>query len=189
MDNNNKAFQGLVSKLAEDIDQLKKNGDYLIDMAEYWTNYFKQDDRNDSANLIPQDIMDKIAEYLKPSPEKLVPITIFFANNDETITKRYIQTLRTVFDNEAAFRGVVDNLVKETEKVKDNPEYHSVMADIWNYYLKNVDDPQFTFKSLLSDKNENIFCLQFAYYVIKIRPNDSEKRYSIGQTKCYDYGL
>ena len=106
---NDKAFQGLVYKLAEDIEKLKKNGDYLIDMAEYWTNYFKQDDRNDLANLIPQDIMDKIAEYLKPSPEKLVPITIFFANNDETITKRYIQTLRTVFDNEAAFRGVVDN--------------------------------------------------------------------------------
>jgi hypothetical protein len=163
---NNKAFQGLVSKLAEDIDLLKKNGDYLIDMAEYWTNYFKQDDRNDSAELIPQDIMDKIAEYLKPSPEKLVPITIFFANNDETITKRYIQTLRTVFDNEAAFRGVVDNLVKETEKVKDNPEYHSVMADIWNYYLKNVDDPQFTFKSLLSDKS--LMKTSFAYNLITI---------------------
>ena len=70
---NNKAFQGLVSKLAEDIDLLKKNGDYLIDMAEYWTNYFKQEDRNDSAELIPQDIVNKIAEYLTPSPKKLVP--------------------------------------------------------------------------------------------------------------------
>ena len=92
MDNNNKAFQGLVSKLAEDIDQLKKNGDYLIDMAEYWTNYFKQDDRNDSAELIPQVIVNKIAEYLTPSPKKLVPIMIFFSLNEERITKRYIQT-------------------------------------------------------------------------------------------------
>ena len=163
---NNKAFQGLVTKLAEDIDKLNKNSDYLMDMAEYWTNYFKQDDRNDSAELIPQDIMNKIAEYLKPSPEKLVPITIFFANNDETITKRYIQTLRTVFDNEAAFRGVVDNLVKDTKKVNDDPYYHSIMATIWNYYLKNVDDPQFTFKSLLSDKS--LMKTSFAYNLITI---------------------
>ena len=62
--------------------------------------------------------------------------------------------MRTVFNIDAAFRDVVDNLVKDTEKIKDNPEYHSVMADIWNYYLKNVDDPQqkFEFESLLSDK-------------------------------------
>ncbi len=146
---NDKAFQGLVYKLAEDIEKLKKNGDYLMDMAEYWTNYLN------SAN---QDIMDKIAEYLKPSPEKLVPITIFFSRNNETITKRYTQTLRTVFDNDAAFRGVVDSLVKDTEKMNNNSDYHSLMADIWNYYLKNVSDPQqnFTFKTLLLDNSIKI---------------------------------
>lgn len=153
---NDKAFQGLVYKLAEDIDQLKKNSDYLMDMAEYWNNDLNhQDDRNHLANLIPQDIMNKIAEYLTPSPKKLVPIMIFFSLNEEKITKRYVQTLRTVLHIDAAFRDVVDNLVKDTEKIKDNPEYYSVMADIWNYYLKNVDDPQqkFEFESLLSDKS------------------------------------
>jgi hypothetical protein len=155
---NDKTFQGLVNKLAEDIDLLNKNSDYLMDMAEDWKNVLNQNDKNNSAEFIPQDIKNKIEEYLKPSPEKLVPIVIFFSINNETITKRYIQTLRTVFDNEAAFRGVVDNLVKDTKKVNDDPYYHSIMATIWNYYLKNVSDPQqnFTFTTLLSDNSIKI---------------------------------
>lgn len=65
--NNDKAFQGLVYKLAEDINQLKKNSDYLIDMAENWNLHQNhKEDQNNSAEL-PQDIMDKIAQYLKHS--------------------------------------------------------------------------------------------------------------------------
>lgn len=45
--------------------------------------------------------------------------------------------------------------MEDTKKIKDHPDYHNVMADIWNYYLKIGGDQhqKFEFKSLLSDKS------------------------------------
>jgi hypothetical protein len=107
---------------------------------------------------LPQDIVKKISEYLRDQPEKLVTLMCFFSDHDNQSTQKYIQTLRAVFNNEKAFQGIVDKLVEDTTKLRDDPNYLLVMADIWNNYLepnekKNVGDGQrFDFQSILSTR-------------------------------------
>lgn len=106
---------------------------------------------------LPQDILDKIAEYLKNVPEKLAVVLCFFSLYEEAKTN--LQILRTVFNNEKAFNGIVDQLVEDTEKLKKDPNFLKVLADIWNFHLKpnektNVGDGQrFDFQLVLSDTN------------------------------------
>ncbi len=105
---------------------------------------------------LPQDIIDKISEYLQHDTDKLVSVLCFFCNRDIE-TSRYIQILRSVSSNDKAFQGIVNNLVEDTKKLKDDPNFLCVMADIWNNYLepnekKNVGNGQrFDFQLVLSD--------------------------------------
>ncbi len=87
------------------------------------------------SNLLPQDILDKIYDYLKNAKDKLLNIIIFFSK-EETITQRSIQLLRTVFDDDKLFHGMVDSLAEDTEKLKNDANYYPIMAAIWNYFIK-----------------------------------------------------
>jgi hypothetical protein len=107
---------------------------------------------------LPQDILNKISEYLGNKSENLTTLMCFLADIDNPNTQKYIQILRAVFNNEKAFQGIVDKLVEDTTKLRDDPNYLRVMADIWNNYLepnekKNVGDgKRFDFQSILSNK-------------------------------------
>lgn len=107
-----------------------------------------------------QDILDKIAKYLKDDPKNLSTLMCFFADHDNESTKRYIQVLRTVFENDKAFQGIVDKLVEDTKKLENDPNYIRIMADIWNNYLKpnennnvGVIGQRFDFQLVLSNNN------------------------------------
>jgi hypothetical protein len=132
---------------------------------------------------LPQDILNKISEYLRDQPEKLVTLICFFADNDNESTTKYIQILRTVFNNEKAFEGVVDKLVEDTTKLRDDPNYLRVMADIWNNYLepnekKNVGDGQrFDFQTILSNREliEATVSYNFIATLSKLDPSAQER--------------
>jgi hypothetical protein len=115
-------------------------------------------DQSSQNSGLPQDILNKISEYLRDQTEKLVTLMCFFSDHDNQSTKKYIQTLRAVFNNEKAFQGIVDKLVEDTTKLRDDPNYLRVMADIWDNYLKpnekkNVGDGQrFDFQAVLSNR-------------------------------------
>ena len=125
-----------------------------------------------------QDILDKIAKYLKDDPKNLASLMCFFADHDNESTKRYIQVLRTVFENDRAFQGIVDKLVGDTKKLENDPNYIGIMADIWNNYLKpnekaNVGDGQrFDFQLVLSDMNlmQTTATYNFVYTLSKFNP-------------------
>jgi hypothetical protein len=85
-------------------------------------------------NPLPQDILDKISAYLQ-NANKLVNIMVFFCK-DNAVTQRTIQILRTVIHMDEVFQGIVDRLVEDTEKLKNDENYYPVMAAIWNYHLK-----------------------------------------------------
>jgi hypothetical protein len=75
---------------------------------------------------------------LKNAPDKLVAILCFFCDHEVEITKCYYQVLDAVKDNCKAFQVILDNLVKDLEKLTTNPDHLSSMADIWNYHLKTI---------------------------------------------------
>ena len=90
---------------------------------------------------LPQYILNKIAQYLtipNASKDKLANVLRFFSDYDDKITKWYIDVLSAVYDNDRAFHDVVDKLAIDTEKLKNDPSYLSIMADIWNNLLKTI---------------------------------------------------
>ena len=95
----------------------------------------KEDLRDAPSDPLPQDILNKIAEYLKDAPEKLLTVLTFLADYDKDITKRYIQLLNTVLNVTKAFNALVDKIVEMTEKLKNDPNFLRIMADIWNNFL------------------------------------------------------
>ena len=88
------------------------------------------------ASELPQDIVDKISEYLKNDVEKLLPILTFFIDYDNQSTKRYLTVLRSVFTNDVAFYKIVDKLAEDTQILENDPSFLRLMTDIWNNYLK-----------------------------------------------------
>ena len=125
-----------------------------------------------------QDIMVKIAKYLKDESKILSLFMCFFADRDSESTERYIQVLRAVFENDKAFQGIVDKLVEDTKMLENDPNYIGIMADIWNNYLKpnekaNVGEGQrFDFQLVLSDMNlmQTTAAYNFVYTLSKFHP-------------------
>ncbi len=110
-------------------------------------------------SLKSQDILNKISEYLRDQPEKLVTLLCFFADHDNQSTQKYMQILRAVFNNEKAFQGIVDKLklVEDARKHKDDPIYLQTMTEtlhnLKHYEKKNVGDgQQFDFQAALSNR-------------------------------------
>ena len=109
------------------------------------------------ASELPQDIVDKISEYLKNDVEKLLPILTFFIDYDNQSTKRYLTVLRSVFTNDVAFNQIVDKLAEDTQILENDLSYLRFMADTRNNCLipneKNVcvNGQRFDFRLVLSN--------------------------------------
>jgi hypothetical protein len=106
---------------------------------------------------LPSDILNKISKYLENKPDDLSTLMIFLADIDNSSTLKYIQVLRSILNNEKAFQNVVDKLVEETMKLKNDPNYLQMMASILENFLKpyekkNVGDgEQFDYQAALSN--------------------------------------
>jgi hypothetical protein len=112
------------------------------------------------ASELPQDIVDKISDYLKNDVDKLLPILTFLIDYDNQSTKRYLTVLRSVFTNDVAFNKIVDKLAEDTQILRNDPSYLRLMTDIWNNYLKpnennnvGVIGQRFDFQLVLSNNN------------------------------------
>lgn len=81
-------------------------------------------------------------------------------------------------DLDKAFQVFLDKLVEDTKKLKNDPNYIRIMADIWNNYLKpnekaNVGEGQrFDFQLVLSDMNlmQTTAAYNFVYTLSKFPP-------------------
>lgn len=83
---------------------------------------------------LPQDILDAISNCLSDSPQELVGVMMFLAN--ERDPTNYIRIFKSVMANDQVFREILKNLAKDAEKLVKNPEFQRIMADIWNDYLE-----------------------------------------------------
>ena len=84
---NDKAFEKIVDKLAEDKDETE--------------------------SPLFEDILNKVMEHLKDSPEKLDTVLEFFMNQETEIINRNTQILKTVFNDDEAFQKMVDKIVED----------------------------------------------------------------------------
>ena len=71
-----------------------------------------------ASESLPQDILNKISICLSESPEKLAQL-LYFLINEENIDK-YIRVLRSVTNNEAAFKSIVKKLSDDVQYLKND---------------------------------------------------------------------
>ena len=84
--------------------------------------------------LLPDNVLQELSICLESKPKQLGQLLYFLAQVDTG--NKFVQILEAVLSNPSAFRKIVDNLVQDTEKYNQDPEYLKFMADIWNCYLK-----------------------------------------------------
>ena len=119
---------------------------------------------NPTANDLPQDIATKMNEYFWDEENKLVTIVQFFTNPaSQLCTPRYFQILRSVGNDEDAFRMIVDWLVEDLEKntdpldkILDEIRKHLKGSHDYIRILKSVSNDEKTFHAIVDELAEDL---------------------------------
>lgn len=90
--------------------------------------------------VISREVLDLIDRYVPD--DSYVRVLYFLAM--EPCCQGVLRVLQYVEDKERVFREMVDELIQDTKRLKEDRKYLAVMADLWNYLKSKYTDLQVT---------------------------------------------
>lgn len=92
---------------------------------------------------LPRDINEKIVEILREKPTTLLNVLswLLFKKTDQVSV--YIKLLESTYSNHSVFQELVVRLGEELDKLEQNPNYRTVMDEMWKNHSLNPDARNF----------------------------------------------